>query len=688
MANTLRIKRRATGAAGAPASLQNAELAFNEVDNVLYYGKGTGGAGGTATTVDPIGGFGAFLALTGDQTVAGIKTFSSTIVGNINTADKLKTARTISLTGDATGSTSFDGSGNVSITVDLSDTGVTAGSYGSATTIPTFTVDVEGRLTAAGSVDVATTLNITGDTGSDGISLLSDTLAIVGGNGITSSVTANTVTLDADATIARRADKLSAFAVTTSAELAGVISDETGSGSLVFASAPTISNAILVTPNIGVATATSINGLTLTASTGTLTIANGKTLTNNNSLTFSGTDGSSVVFGTGGTVAYVANKLSVFAATTSAELAGVISDETGSGSLVFANSPTLVSPTLGAALATSITGTTNSITIAAAAGNNNVILAPTGTGTVDVSSKRITNVAEPTDAQDAATKNYVDLAVQGLDPKQSVKAATTSNLATLSGTITIDGIALVAGDRVLVKDQTTLSQNGIYVVAAGTWTRSIDANTWDELTSAYVFVEQGTVNADNGFLCTIDVGGTIGTTAVTFVQFNGAGQIVAGAALTKSGNQLDVVAGTGITVAADSVALTGQALALHNLGTNGIIARTAAGTVAARTIASTSSSLTITNGDGVAGAPSFALSNALQYLGTTTPAADTLAYFNGNTSATVTTLTAYGRSLIDDADAATARTTLGLGSMAVQNSTSVSITGGTIDGIVFDMGTF
>lgn len=688
MANILRIKRRATGATGAPSSLQNAELAFNEVDDVLYYGKGTGGAGGTATTVDPIGGKGAFLALTGDQTVAGIKTFSSTIVGNIDTADKLKTARTISLTGDATGSTSFDGSGNVSITVDLSDTGVTAGSYGSATSIPTFTVDAEGRLTAAGSVSVATTLNISGDTGTDGVSLLSDTLNFVGGEGITSTVGANSVTFDADNTIARRADKLSAFAATTSAELAGVITDETGTGSLVFALAPTITNATLVTPGIGVATATSINGLTLTNSTGTLTIANGKTFTANNTLTITGTDGSSVAFGNGGTVAYVANKLSVFAATSSAELAGVISDETGTGALVFANNPLLVTPTLGVAKATSITGTNNNITVAAAAGNNNVILAPTGTGTIEASGKRITNLAEPTDAQDAATKNYVDLAVQGLDPKQSVKAATTSNLATLSGTITIDGVALVSGDRVLVKDQTTKNQNGIYVVASGTWTRALDANTWEELVSAYVFVEQGTVNADNGFLCTIDVGGTLGTTDVTFVQFNGAGQIVAGAGLTKSGNQLDVVAGTGITVAADTVALDGQALALHNLAVNGIIARTGSGAVAARTIASTSSSLVVTNGDGVVGSPSFALSNALQYLGTTTPASDALPYFNSNSTATVTTLTAYGRSLIDDVDATAARATLGLGSIATQNANSVTITGGTIDNITFDMGTF
>lgn len=145
--------------------------------------------------------------------------------------------------------------------------------------------------------------------------------------------------------------KLSQFAATSSSELAGVITDETGTGALVFANSPT-----LVTPVLGVASATSINKVAITApaTAATLTIANNKTLTVSNTLTFTGTDSASVAFGTGGTVAYHAEKLNVFAATSSSELAGVISDETGTGSLVFANSPTLVTPTLGAASATSV----------------------------------------------------------------------------------------------------------------------------------------------------------------------------------------------------------------------------------------------------------------------------------------------------------------------------------------------
>lgn len=145
---------------------------------------------------------------------------------------------------------------------------------------------------------------------------------------------------------------LSQFAATTSAQLAGVITNETGSGQLVFATSPT-----LVTPSLGVASATTINKVTLTApaTSATLTIADGKTLTASNTLTLTGTDSSSIAFGTGGTVAYRANDLSVFASTTSAQLDSVITDGTGSGLLVFNTSPTLESPVLRAASATSLT---------------------------------------------------------------------------------------------------------------------------------------------------------------------------------------------------------------------------------------------------------------------------------------------------------------------------------------------
>jgi hypothetical protein len=136
---------------------------------------------------------------------------------------------------------------------------------------------------------------------------------------------------------------------------------------------------------------------------------------------------------------------------------------------------------------------------------------------------------------DAYTKSEVDSLLQGLDPKASVKAATTANI-TLSGTQTIDGVALVVGDRVLVKDQTSASQNGIYVVAAGAWTRAADMDAWTEIPGAYVFVEQGTVQKDIGYVCTSDAGGTLGTNDITWVQFTGAGGALSNATnSTQSG---------------------------------------------------------------------------------------------------------------------------------------------------------
>lgn len=155
---------------------------------------------------------------------------------------------------------------------------------------------------------------------------------------------------------------------------------------------------------------------------------------------------------------------------------------------------------------------------------------------------KLTNVADPTNPQDGATKNYVDSVAQGLDVKQSVRVATTANI-TLSGTQTIDGVAVVAGDRVLVKDQTTGANNGIYVCAAGAWTRATDADTSAKVTSGlFTFIEEGTSNGDTGWVLTTNNPITLGTTALTFVQFSGGNTIVGGAGLVKTGNTLNVVA--------------------------------------------------------------------------------------------------------------------------------------------------
>ena len=175
--------------------------------------------------------------------------------------------------------------------------------------------------------------------------------------------------------------------------------------------------------------------------------------------------------------------------------------------------------------------------------NGNLSLNPNGSGVVDVNNSRISNVTDPTQAQDAATKAYVDAVKQALDIKESVRVATTAAI-TISTALNvgdaIDGVTLADGDRVLVKDQSTASQNGIYV-AGSSPVRSADANTSAEVTSGmFCFVEEGTVNGDNGFVLTTNDPITLDTTNLTFAQFSGAGQIIAGDALSKSGNTLNV----------------------------------------------------------------------------------------------------------------------------------------------------
>lgn len=152
------------------------------------------------------------------------------------------------------------------------------------------------------------------------------------------------------------------------------------------------------------------------------------------------------------------------------------------------------------------------------------------------------NVKAAADLSTYATITYVDNLVAGLDIKPSAKAATTANI-TLSAAQTIDGISCIAGDRVLVKDQSAPAQNGLYVVATGSWTRATDMDAWSEVPGANVWVEQGTTNADRAFVCTADTGGTLGTTAITWQLFGGTGAFQAYSALLTSLAGLSIVAG-------------------------------------------------------------------------------------------------------------------------------------------------
>ena len=272
------------------------------------------------------------------------------------------------------------------------------------------------------------------------------------------------------------------------------------------------------------------------------------------------------------------------------------------------------------------------------------------TSAVSLNSQKITGLADPTADADAANKGYVDGVAQGLDVKDSVVATTTAN-GTLSTAFangqSIDGVTLQTGDRILIKNQTTASQNGIYNVnASGAPSRATDMATGANAAGAFVFVEQGTVNAENGFTCTSDTGSAVvGTNNLTFAQFSGAGQIIAGDGIAKSGNELsaDLKTNGGLVIESAKIAVKLDATSITG---------------------------TLAIGDGGTGATT--ASAALTALG----------------------LSNYAKTLIDDADAAAARTTLGLGSIATQAANSVAITGGSItnlttfDGITIDGGSY
>ena len=203
----------------------------------------------------------------------------------------------------------------------------------------------------------------------------------------------------------------------------------------------------------------------------------------------------------------------------------------------------------------------------AMAGNTRLDQVSAPTASVSLNSQRLTSVADPSAAQDAATKAYVDAVAQGLSPKESVRVATTAagTLATsFENGDTVDGVVLATGDRILVKNQAAGAENGIYTVnASGAPTRALDADSGTDILGASVWVEEGTTQADTGWVLTTNGPITVGTTALVFTQNSGLGQVTAGAALTKTGDTLDVaVDNSSIEVNAD--ALRVKALGVTN----------------------------------------------------------------------------------------------------------------------------
>ena len=606
MASTIRIKR--SSVAGNPNTLAAGELAYSALtDNGsnggdrLYIGIGAETSGNAANHY-VIGGkyftdlmSGTAGTLTTNAKSVPILSATGTIdkwyVGNLyltgNTLVSTDTNGNINITPNGTGKTVLSnvyigdtsttlqeyiydqvggtitaGTGIVSTvsdagnttTLSLATSGVTAGTYGSASAIPSLTVDTYGRITSIST------------------------------NSISSSLTIGTTTISLGGTSTTLAGMTSiAFAGSTSGSTTVQASATAGTSTLTL---PAATDTL-----VGRATTDTLTNKTISGASNTLTNIGNSSLTNS-SVTINGTSvslgGSATVTAAAGTL--TGTTLNSTVVTSSLTSVGTISSGTWNGT-------TIAVAYGGTGTATgSITGT-GALTFTAGGSNTNVNLVPQGTGTVDVANARITSVGTPTQTTDAATKGYVDSVKQALDIKDSVRVATTANLtATASGTgagktltnagtqaaITIDSIVLVSGDRVLVKDQTTGANNGIYTVttvgtASTNWvlTRATDADNSPsgEVTAGmFTFVEEGTVNADSGWVLTTDNAITLDTTTLTFVQFSGAGQVIAGNGLTKSGNTLDVVGTTNrISVAADSIDISTSYVGQTSITTLGTI---------------------------------------------------------------------------------------------------------------------
>ena len=575
MANTLRIKRRASGgAAGAPASLANAELAFNEVDNVLYYGKGTGGAGGTATTVDAIGGIGAFLALSASatQTASGTYSFSNTITGSVSgnagtvtngvytTGSYADPAWITSLTGTKISGNIAGSAANVTGTVAIANGGSGATTAaGARTNFGATTVgDNFFTLTNPGAI---TFVRINADNTVSTLNAASFRTAIGAGT----SSTAGTVTNVSALTIGTAGSDVASSVVngTTTPVITLNIptASATNRGALSSADWTTFNNkqaALVSATNIK-----TVNGTTLLGSgnlaVGTVTSVGGTGAVSG--LTLSGTVTGSGSLTLGGTLAVTAANFASQTANT------VLAAPNGSaGTPTFRVLVATDIPTLTASKISDFATTAQGYRL-------NQFAAPTAA--VNFNSQQITGLAAPTLGTDAANKAYVDSVAQGLDAKASVVAATTANI-TLSSSQTIDGITVVAGDRVLVKNQATASQNGIYIASLSGWTRAADMDAWTDVPNAFVFVESGTTQSDSGWVCTANAGGTLGTTAITWTQFSGAGTYTASTGLTLTGNAFSIT-DSGVSAASYGSA---SAVATFTVNARGQLTAAASTTIA------------------------------------------------------------------------------------------------------------
>ena len=470
----------------APSSPVQGQIYFNTTDKTLYFYNNTSwipASGSTEVIQDLIG---------------------SSLIG-----------------GTALTSTYDDSAGTT--TIDLDNTAVTAGSYGSSTAVPTFTVDAQGRLTAASTQNIATALSVAAESGTtDTVNLLTDTLTFAAGEGIDTAVTNNTITISGE--------------------------DATSS-------------------NKGIA---SFNATDFTVTSGAVTV---------NAERVEDIVGNLILGGTGIDATYT-------------DGAGTLSIDIDSTVTTNSGTQTLTNKTLSTGISLS--------------------------ASLDANSNKVINLATPTSSTDAANKAYVDSVSQGLDVKQSVRVSTTANIdlsTDLEASDVIDGVTLVAGNRVLVKHQSSGADNGIYVVqSSGAAVRADDANVSSEVTAGFfTFVEEGTLYGNTGWVLTTDNPITLGSTALTFTQFSGTGTFTAGSGLTLNGTEFSV----------DVTPASGNATLINSGGAVEVKVNTTDG------LESTASGLGINNGTGLTFSSGALVLDTANGYGTRK-----LAYNLGNNSAT------------------------------------------------------